>query len=153
MDRWSYIWDRIRHAVMLRYETPGHSNGVPILKTHIQKWEINIGHLGGYNIWEKGSGALFSQKRPNDIGNLCWSGPPTTSGSFLWGMLEGDWGKWYIWTIVLRIIRLNTQKSFVLRWDFYVWFGRHNHQTLTPSKTSGVSSEYGLAVIITKFTR
>lgn len=44
---------------------------VTIFKTHIQEWEINIGHLGGHNIWKKRSGVLFSQKRPNDIGNLC----------------------------------------------------------------------------------
>ena len=47
---------------MLRYAAPGDSNGVLIFKTHIQEWEINIGHLGGHNIWKKRSGALFSQK-------------------------------------------------------------------------------------------
>ena len=44
---------------MLRYATPGQSNGVPVFKTHIQEWATKVGHLGGYKPAEKGAGALF----------------------------------------------------------------------------------------------
>lgn len=37
IDRWNYIWDQIRHTVMLYYAVPEYNNGVPIFKTYTQK--------------------------------------------------------------------------------------------------------------------
>lgn len=68
---------------MLHYATPRHGNGVLVFKTHIQKWENNIGHLGGNNAWKKGTGALFGEGWPNELGNLRQSGSTTPSLFFL----------------------------------------------------------------------
>ncbi len=64
---------------MLLYVIFGYNNEVLIFKTHIQKSEINSGYLEDYNLWKKVSDTLFSSKKPNDIGNICWSGLQTTN--------------------------------------------------------------------------
>ena len=66
--------------VMLRYATPGHSDGVPVSN---QELENNIRHIWGYKVGVKVAGSLFGQKWPNDIGYLRQSGPPTPRPSFL----------------------------------------------------------------------
>lgn len=66
-----------RLAYLLHYSPPRYGNEFSIYEAYIQNWVDNFGYLRGYNIGEKGTGALFGKRRADDLRNLCQSGPST----------------------------------------------------------------------------
>ena len=101
MDRWSHIRNGFRYSVMLCNETKRHGYGVHVSETHFQKRTDHSGHLGGYCVGNIGAGALFEERRANELWYLHQSGVERVGTPVLWEMctkqglydLDGRWGR------------------------------------------------------------